>query len=63
MVPQWPWPPPPSAAGGANGTPGIALLELHAAELAELTGAPVTLLGGDRAAGDGAPGSEEAGRS
>jgi hypothetical protein len=63
VVPSWPRPPAASAAGGASGTPGIALLELHAAELAELTRAPVTLLGGDRAAGDGAPGSEEAGRS
>jgi Putative bacterial sensory transduction regulator len=44
-------------------SPGTALLDLYAAELAELTDAPATLVAGDRSAGADVSGSEEAGRS
>ncbi|HXQ96612.1 MAG TPA: YbjN domain-containing protein [Candidatus Acidoferrales bacterium] len=86
-APPWLRPAVASPADGALSSPGIALLERHAAELTELTGldrpteaveptevaelaevaepadAPARLVGGDRAARDGVPGSEEAGRS
>ena len=59
---RWLWPggiPPVQEPGRASR--GRALLERYARELAELTGAPVTLGRGDRVAERGAPDREKAG--